>query len=248
MRRLLTLIALIALTGMLSFGSLVASAQESPLAGRWQITIVFANAREHKIQFDALGSGAGTLLLLDEVSNLNPPASLNKAEWKGETSAQFALSGDVEFPIGNVGVDAGTLHFEGTVNTPDSISGTVTFTRKVSGQITQQGSFTADRTPVPTLRMLSLNKGKKVKRGRVVNIEWKFEGASPVKKQQVSLSLDGGETFVPLSPIIEDGSNSYEWIVGPTQAKTRLALVRITVIDQTSAVTFDVCDKTFRIK
>lgn len=248
MRKLLTPIALIALTGSVFFSAPAASSQESTLAGRWQIDIVFPNAREHRIQFDALGSGTGTFLLLDEVSNLNPPPTFKKAEWKAETAAQFTLAGDVEFPIGNVGIDAGTLHFDGAMNTADSIGGTVTFTGKATSQITKSGSFTGKRLEAPRLRLLSLNKGKKVKRGRVVNIEWQFEGASAVRQHQLSLSLDAGETFIPLSPIIEDGANRYEWIVAATQAKSKVALVRITVIDETSAVSFDVCDKTFRIK
>lgn len=248
MRKLLPAIALIAFTGSMVFLSPSASSQESTLAGRWQIDIVFPNSKEHRIQFDALGTGAGTFLLLDVVSNLNPPPTFNKATWKGETGAQFAFSGDVEFPMGNVAVDAGTLHFDGAMDTVDSISGAVTFTSKLTGQITKSGSFTGKRIEAPTLRLLSLNKGKKVKRGRVVTIEWRFEGASPIRQQQLSLSLDGGETFIPLSPIIEDGANRYEWIVAATQAKSKEALVRITVIDETPAVSFDVCDKTFRIK
>ncbi len=223
-------------------------AQTPGLEGRWQIEVVFPNSRTHKIQFDALGTGVGTFLLLDDVSNLNPPAQLNKAAWSSRTASNFAVTGELEFPIGNVGIDAGMLQFEGAMTAADTLAGSVTFSNKIAGKATKTGTFTAQRVETPLLRLLSLNKGKKVKRGQLVVIEWQFEGAAVIRQQQLSLSLDGGESFTPLSPVLEGDSTRYEWVVAPTHPRSKQVILRITVIDEGSSVTTDLCDKLFRIK
>jgi hypothetical protein len=55
------------------------------------------------------------------------------------------FSGAVEFPLGNVGRDAGTLMFKGKFETPDSISGEVDFAPMVGERVTRHGTFKATR-------------------------------------------------------------------------------------------------------
>src|SRR5262249_54635101 len=98
-----------------------------------------------------------TFLLVDTVSNLVPPAEPTQAQWaQGQTGQaapdQVTFSGGIEFPIGNVGRDVGTLVFKGSFQSANSISGKVSFFR--TGQDpkdpatvpAKSGDFTATRS------------------------------------------------------------------------------------------------------
>jgi uncharacterized protein (TIGR03437 family) len=142
------------------------SAQTLPpnLLGRWKVEIKFSTTEEHTLRFDAQADGKGTFLLLDTVSNLVPPAELSQAQWgQGQQAAsdQVTFSGGIEFPIGNVGRDVGTLVFNGSFQSPNSISGKVSFFR--TGQDptdpatvpAKSGDFTATRSTTSSATNLS---------------------------------------------------------------------------------------------
>jgi len=119
--------------------------------GRWKVEFRFARDEDHAIRFDAQAEGKGAFLLLDTVSSLIAPAEPTKAEWEQATSDEMTFSGAIEFPIGNVGRDAGTLVFKGRFESANSISGKVSFLRveqdpKAPGTIpAKSGDFTAKR-------------------------------------------------------------------------------------------------------
>lgn len=119
--------------------------------GRWKVEFRFAGDEDHAIRFDAQAEGKGAFLLLDTVSSLIPPAEPTKAQWEQATSDEVTFSGAIEFPIGNVGRDAGTLVFKGRFESANSISGKVSFFRvgqdpKAPGTVpAKTGDFTAKR-------------------------------------------------------------------------------------------------------
>ena len=70
-------------------------------------------------------------------------AKPSEAKWtQGEGNA-VTFSGAVEFPIGNVGRDAGTLVFKGKFETPDLITGEVDFSPLVGDRPSKSGTFKA---------------------------------------------------------------------------------------------------------
>jgi hypothetical protein len=99
------------------------------MAGRWKVEFRFSGDKEHTLRFDAQSDGKGAFLLLDTISSLLPPAEPTKAQWEQAAPDQATFSGDIEFPIGNVGRDAGILVFKGNFDSAGSISGKVSFFR-----------------------------------------------------------------------------------------------------------------------
>jgi hypothetical protein len=101
--------------------------QSPNMVGRWKVEFIFLGTESHELEFDAKASGEGTFLILDARSNLLPPAEPTKASWKRLNSNQVTFSGEIEFPIGNVGRNPGILVFKGRLESQTSISGGVVF-------------------------------------------------------------------------------------------------------------------------
>jgi hypothetical protein len=101
--------------------------QFSNLVGRWKVDITFTNTVRHSLRFDAQASGKGSFLVQDSRSSLVEPAAPSDAKWARSGEKGVTFSGPVEFPIGNVGRDQGTLVFKGTFETEDLISGDLAF-------------------------------------------------------------------------------------------------------------------------
>ena len=97
--------------------SAMAQAQSPNLIGRWNIEITFANGMRHSLRFDAQGEGKGTFLVLDPTLKVWGPAAPSRAKWNQGEGNSVTFSGAVEFPIGNVGRDPGTLVFKGKFET-----------------------------------------------------------------------------------------------------------------------------------
>jgi hypothetical protein len=127
--------------------SCVASTQgQSPnLIGRWNVEITFADATHRSLRFDAQGSGKGTLLLLDPRSSRWEGAKASEAKWTQGDGNSVMFSGAVEFPIGNVGRDAGTLVCKGKFETANLITGEVEFSPLVGDGPSKSGTFKASR-------------------------------------------------------------------------------------------------------
>jgi hypothetical protein len=102
-------------------------AQSPNLIGRWNVEITFANADRRSLRFEAQDSGKGSFLLLDPRSSLVEPAAPSEAKWTQGNENAVTFSGSVEFPIGNVGRDSGTLVFKGKLETEGLITGEVAF-------------------------------------------------------------------------------------------------------------------------
>jgi hypothetical protein len=123
----------------------LSEAQSPNLIGRWNVEITFANADRRSLRFDAQGAGKGSCLLLDPRSRFWEPAKPSEANWTQGEDSSVTFSGAVEFPIGNVGRDSGTLVFKGKFETADSITGEVTFSPLVGDRPSKSGTFKAIR-------------------------------------------------------------------------------------------------------
>jgi len=123
----------------------MAQAQSSTMLGRWNIEVNFADGNKRSLRFDAQADGKGTFLLVDPMLSRWGPAKPSEAKWTPGDQNSVAFSGPVEFPLGNVGRDAGTLMFKGKFQTPDSISGEVEFAPLVGERPSKHGTFKATR-------------------------------------------------------------------------------------------------------
>src|SRR5262245_24027597 len=147
-----------------------ASAQTAPsVVGSWVFEFDFNGADSlHKVQFDAGGDGKGTFLLLDTTSSLNPPPTPKAASWfTSQQGNHVHVTCEIEFPVGNVGINPGELTFHGDFSGTDMIIGTVTFQSKAAGAPPKTGPFVGRRgtssppppstSSPPSVSLLSLN-------------------------------------------------------------------------------------------
>ena len=120
-------------------------AQSPNLIGKWNVEITFANADHRSVRFEAQGEGKGTFELLDPRAKVWGAATSSGAKWsRGEGNA-VTFSGPVEFLLGNVGRDAGTLACKGKFETPDLITGEAEFSPLVGERPSKHGTFKAVR-------------------------------------------------------------------------------------------------------
>jgi len=120
-------------------------AQSPNVVGKWKVEITFANATRHSLEFDAQGAGKGSLLLVSPGPpqvNAGKPA---EAKWSQSDQTSVTFSGPAEFPLGNVGRDAGTLVFKGKFETESLITGHVEFSPLVGDGPSKSGTFKAVR-------------------------------------------------------------------------------------------------------
>jgi hypothetical protein len=120
-------------------------AQSMNVIGRWKIEITFANGDHRSLRFDAQDAGKGTFLLLDPRSNVWEPAKPSEAKWTQGDQNAVTFSGAVEFLIGNVGRDAGTLVCKGKFETENLITGDLEFSPLVGDGPSKSGTFKAIR-------------------------------------------------------------------------------------------------------
>src|ERR1700730_14353021 len=127
-------------------GAAVLSQAQSPnMIGSWKVDITFTNGESRSLRFDAQGAGKGTFLLLDPKLNVWGPAKPSEAKWSRGEGNSIAFSGPVEFMLGNVGRDAGTLVFKGKFGTDGLITGEVEFSPLVGDRPAKSGTFKAIR-------------------------------------------------------------------------------------------------------
>ena len=127
---------------------LIASAPaESPnVIGNWTVDIAFGDGRKHSLRFDAQSDGKGTLTVTDPQYKVWGGAKPSEAKWAPDKGNSVTFSGPVEFMLGNVGRDSGTLTFKGKFETPDSITGEVDFSPLVGEGLSKHGTFKAVRS------------------------------------------------------------------------------------------------------
>lgn len=126
-------------------GVALTQAQSPNMIGRWKVEITFPNGGNRSLRFEAQGAGKGSFLLLDPRSNFWEPARPAEAKWTQGDGNSVTFSGAVEFPIGNVGRDAGTLVFKGKFETESLIAGEVEFSPLVGDRPSKSGTFKAVR-------------------------------------------------------------------------------------------------------
>ena len=127
------------------FGVGLGQAQSPNVVGSWKVEITFADGNHRSLHFDAQGAGKGSFLLLDPGSKVWGPASPSEAKWTQADEGSVTFSGAVEFPLGNVGRDAGTLVCKGKFETASLITGTVEFSPLVGDGPSKSGTFKATR-------------------------------------------------------------------------------------------------------
>lgn len=232
-------------------------AQSPSVVGRWKVDVTFTDASQHSLRFDVQDSGKGSFLLLDARSSLLEPAKPSDAEWTQTADKGVSFSGPIEFPIGNVGRDAGTLVFKGTFDTDDSISGEVAFfaagqdPKDPAASASKTGTFKATRAAAqgaPRVQLVSPDSGKKLRRGQQVDVKWLAESEVPISAQQLFISLDNGEIFIPITAELEGEMTQVAWIVPETLPKTRKALLKIVVVNAIGESAEDTSKQAFRIK
>ena len=101
----------------------------SKVVGSWKVEIAFQNGESRSFQFEALESGKGSFLLLDPRLKAWGPARPSEAKWTQGEGDSVMFSGRVEFPLGNVGRDPGTLVLHGKFGSDSTIIGEAKFFR-----------------------------------------------------------------------------------------------------------------------
>ncbi|MGH8095403.1 MAG: hypothetical protein ACREIF_18370 [Chthoniobacterales bacterium] len=133
------------------FGMGLSRAQPSDIIGSWKVEITFGNGESRLFRFEAGDSGKGSFLLLDPRSKFWGTAGPSKAEWTRGDEDSVIFSGIVEFPLGNVGRDAGTLVLKGKFGTDGSITGEAMFfpldqdAKDPKARPSKEGTFKATR-------------------------------------------------------------------------------------------------------
>jgi hypothetical protein len=133
------------------FGVGLSQVQPANVIGRWSVEITFGNGEGRSFRFEARESGKGSFLLVDPRSKVWGPARPSEAKWTQGDDGSVAFSGAVEFPLGNVGRDAGTLVLKGKFGTGGTITGAATFfpldqdPKDPKGRSSKSGSFRATR-------------------------------------------------------------------------------------------------------
>ena len=137
--------AIILVMAVNTFSFVLAEAESPNMTGSWKVEITFANEQHRFLRFDAQSDGKGTLTVTDPQSKVWAGAKPSEAKWiRGEANS-ITFSGPVEFLIGNVGRDAGTLTFDGKFETPDLLTGEVEFSPLVGERPSKHGTFKAVR-------------------------------------------------------------------------------------------------------
>ena len=123
----------------------MAQTQSPNLIGRWKVEITFANEEHRSLRFDAQAEGEGSLLLVDPKASRWEPPKPSEAKWSRGEGNSVTFSGPMEFMLGNVGRDAGTLVFNGKFETADLITGEVEFSPLIGERPSKHGTFRATR-------------------------------------------------------------------------------------------------------
>jgi hypothetical protein len=123
----------------------VAQTQSPNMIGRWNIEISFADGNKRALRFDAQEAGKGTLLVVDPRLKAWGPGKPSEAKWTLNEGNSVTFTGPVEFMLGNVGRDAGTMMFKGKFESTDLITGEVEFAPLVGERPSKHGTFKAPR-------------------------------------------------------------------------------------------------------
>jgi len=130
-------------------GADLSQAQSPNVIGNWKVEISFSNGQNRSLRVEAQPSGKGSFL------PLIPPqvgsSERSTAQWTQPDHDSVTFSGPVQFPLGNVGVERGTLVLKGKFGADGAISGEASFfalnqdSPNPTGKPSKAGSFRATR-------------------------------------------------------------------------------------------------------
>lgn len=123
----------------------MAQGQSPNMIGKWNIEFSFANGARQSLRFEAQGEGKGTLEMLDPRAKAWGGPTSWEAKWTLGKENDVTFSSPVEFLLGNVGRDAGTLVCKGKFDTANLITGEVEFSPLVGERPSKHGTFKAVR-------------------------------------------------------------------------------------------------------
>ncbi len=132
--------------------ALASSQSESPsLVGTWKIEMTFSETGgaglplPKTLRFQAQENGTGSFQVLDPKAHFWGADKLSEAKWSRGEGDVMTFSGAIEFPLGNVGREAGNFLFKGKFQTPDVITGDAEFSPLVGDRPSRHGTFKAVR-------------------------------------------------------------------------------------------------------
>jgi hypothetical protein len=123
----------------------MAQAQSPNLIGRWNVEITFGDGNKRSLHFDAQGEGKGSFEVVDPGAKVWGAATHFEAKWTPGEGNSVTFSGPVEFMLGNVGRDVGTLVFKGKFEAASLITGEVEFASLAGERPSKHGTFKATR-------------------------------------------------------------------------------------------------------
>lgn len=123
----------------------MAQAQSPNLIGRWNVEITFGDGNKRSLHFDAQGEGKGSFEVVDPRAKAWGAATHFEAKWTPGEGNSVTFSGPVEFMLGNVGRDVGTLVFKGKFEAASLITGEVEFASLAGERPSKHGTFKATR-------------------------------------------------------------------------------------------------------
>jgi hypothetical protein len=127
----------------------------SNVIGSWQIEVTFSNGQTRSCRFEARASGQGSLIVLVPPQIGAAPREPALGEWSQRNNDSVTFSGAVQFPVGNVGLERGTLVLEGKLGTDGSIAGEAKFfstdqdAKDPQAKPSKNGTFKATRVAQP---------------------------------------------------------------------------------------------------
>lgn len=108
-------------------GSAFSQAQSPKMIGNWKIAITFQNGEQRFVRFESHESGKGSFQLTDAAAKVWGPSEPSEANWIQAAGDSVTISGPMQFPLGNVGIDRGTLLLKGKFGAEGVISGAASF-------------------------------------------------------------------------------------------------------------------------
>jgi hypothetical protein len=123
----------------------MAHAQSPNLIGRWNVEITFGDGNKRSLHFDAQSEGKGSFEVVDPRAKVWGAGTHFEAKWTPGEGNSVTFSGPVEFMLGNVGRDVGTLVFKGKFEAASLITGEVEFASPAGERPSKHGTFKATR-------------------------------------------------------------------------------------------------------
>jgi hypothetical protein len=125
--------------------SAMAQAQSPNVIGNWNVEVSLGAGRQRSVRFEARGDGKGTFVLMDPIAKAWGANKPSEVKWTLGEANSVTFSGPMEFPIGNIGRDAGTLTCKGKFESAGLITGEAEFSPSVGDRPSKVGTFKAVR-------------------------------------------------------------------------------------------------------